>query len=100
MRSAVGVASLPMSNYTPPIDDIRFVMNHVADLEALLATERFGHVDADSIAAVVEEVGRFMAEEVAPTNVDGDRIGSSWQADGSVVTPESVGPAYDKWVAS
>jgi len=89
-----------MSNYTPPIDDIRFVMNHVADLDDLLATDRFGHVDADSIAAVIEEVGRFMAEEVAPTNVDGDRIGSKWQPDGSVVTPESFGPAYEKWVAS
>ncbi len=89
-----------MSNYTPPTDDIRFVMTHVADIEGILATERFGHVDMESIGAVVDEVGRFMAEEVAPTNVDGDRIGSQWQADGTVVTPESFTPAYEKWVAS
>jgi len=41
-----------------------------------------------------------MAEEVAPTNVDGDRIGAQWKPDGTVVTPTSFGPAYDKWVAS
>ena len=89
-----------MSNYTPPTDDIRFVMTHVADIEGILATERFGHVDMDSITVVLDEVGRFMAEEVAPTNVDGDRIGSTWQPDGTVVTPESFAPAYEKWVAS
>ncbi|MGA9277988.1 acyl-CoA dehydrogenase [Ilumatobacter sp.] len=89
-----------MSTYTPPTDDIRFVMTHVADLDGILATEKFGHVDVDSIDAVIEEVARFMAEEVAPTNVDGDQIGSQWQADGTVVTPESFGPAYEKWVAS
>ena len=89
-----------MTNYTPPTDDIRFVMTHVADIEGVLATERFGHVDMESVGAVVDEVGRFMAEEVAPTNVDGDRIGSRWQPDGTVVTPESFAPAYEKWVAS
>ena len=89
-----------MSNYTPPTNDIRYVMAHVADIDGVLATERFGHVDMDSIGAVVDEVGRFMAEEVAPTNVDGDRIGSQWQADGTVVTPETFTPAYEKWVAS
>ena len=89
-----------MSNYTPPTVDIHFVMAHVADLQGILATERFGHVDMESVSAVVEEIGRFMAEEVAPTNVDGDRIGSQWQPDGTVVTPESFTPAYEKWVAS
>ena len=89
-----------MSNYTPPTNDIRYVMTHVADIDGVLATERFGHVDMDSIGAVVDEVGRFMAEVVAPTNVDGDRIGSQWQPDGTVVTPETFTPAYEKWVAS
>ena len=35
-----------MSDYTPPLRDIRFVMDHVADLDAICATERFDHVDA------------------------------------------------------
>jgi 3-(methylthio)propanoyl-CoA dehydrogenase len=94
-----------VSDYTPPLRDIRFVMDHVADLSEITATERFAHVDDDTIHDVLTEVGRFMAEVVAPTNRDGDTIGSRWQPDGpagggGVVTPDSFGPAYRKWVES
>jgi alkylation response protein AidB-like acyl-CoA dehydrogenase len=87
-----------MSDYAPPIADIRFVMHAVAGLDEVLATERFGHVEADTIADVLTEAGRFMAEVVAPTNRDGDTVGSRWQPDGSVVAPPSFKPAYAKWV--
>lgn len=89
-----------MSDYTPPVDDIRYVMNEVADLGDLLATERFSHVDAATMHDVVSEVGRFMADVVAPTNVDGDRIGAQWHDDGSVTMPESFHAAFQGWVAS
>ena len=75
-------------------------MDHVADLGAIVSSARFGHVDADTIHEVLAEVGRFMAEVVAPTNRDGDTIGAHWQADGSVTTPPSFKPAYAKWVES
>ncbi len=87
-----------VSEYTPPLRDIRFVLDHVADLGAIVATERFGHVDSETIHDVLAEVGRFMAEVVAPTNVDGDRIGSRWNPDGTVTTPDSFKPAYRQWV--
>jgi 3-(methylthio)propanoyl-CoA dehydrogenase len=86
--------------YTPPLRDIAFVMEHVAGLDEIVATETFGHVDVATIHAVLDEVGRFMADVIAPTNRDGDTIGSRWQAGGSVVTPESFKPAYSKWVGS
>ena len=89
-----------MSDYTPPLADIRFVMDDIADLAAITGTERFGHVDSDTIHEVLAEVGRFMAEVVAPTNRDGDTIGATWQPDGSVVTPPSFPPANAKWVDS
>ena len=43
-----------------------------------------------------------MAEVIAPTNRDGDTIGSQWQPDDGhiVVTPDSFKPAYAKWVES
>lgn len=89
-----------MSDYTPPVDDIRFVMNEVADLGDLLATERYSHVDAETLHDVVAEVGRFMADVVAPTNVDGDRIGARFDDDGTVTMPESFHGAFEGWVAS
>ena len=89
-----------MSDYTPPLADIRFVMDDVAGLPEILASERFGHVDAPTLHDVLTEVGRLMADVVAPTNREGDTIGSQWRPDGTVVTPPSFKPAYDKWVAS
>src|SRR5690606_29388410 len=87
-----------VSEYTPPLTDILFVMESVAGLPDILAAEHFGHVDLGTVRDVLTEVGRFMAEVVAPTNRDGDTIGSQWRPDGSVVTPPSFKPAYAKWV--
>ena len=89
-----------MHEYVPPLRDIAFVMEHVAGLDEIVATDAFGHVDTATIHAVLEEVGRFMADVIAPTNRDGDTVGSRWQADGSVVAPDSFKPAYSKWVGS
>ena len=89
-----------VSDYTPPLADIRFVMDHVAGLGEVVDSERFGHVDAETVHEVLAEVGRFMSEVVGPTNRDGDTVGAQRQPDGSVVTPESFRAAYAKWVES
>ena len=93
-----------MSAYRPPLRDIRFVMEEVADLAAITATERFGHADADTIHEVLAEVGRFMAEVVAPTNRDGDTIGATFPAQrrhGSVTAAPGLKKAYQpEWVES
>ncbi len=88
-----------MSDYVPPLDDIRFTLDHIADLADTTATERFGHVDPATIHDVLAEVGRYMADVVAPTNRDGDTIMAQWN-DGVVTTPDSFTPAYAGWVES
>ncbi len=89
-----------MSDYTPPLLDIRFVMDEVAGLGGVVAAERFAHVDAATVHDVLAEVGRLMAEVVAPTNRDGDLVGSVRDDDGSVTTPPSFKAAYRQWVES
>jgi acyl-CoA dehydrogenase len=86
------------SSYRPPLRDIRFVLDEVVGLPQLLETERFGHVDLDTVHGVLDEVGRFMADVVAPTNRDGDRVGTVWNPDGTVTTPESFKLAYKQYV--
>ncbi|MGH9132664.1 MAG: acyl-CoA dehydrogenase family protein, partial [Ilumatobacteraceae bacterium] len=86
------------SSYRPPLRDIRFVLDEVVGLPDLLTSERFGHVDVDTVHGVLDEVGRFMADVVAPTNLDGDRIGSVWNPDNTVTTPESFKLAYKQYV--
>ena len=96
-----------MTEYAPPLRDIRFAFEEVCDLPSLLAIEEFNHVEADMVFAVLDEVGRFAAEVIAPTNVDGDQIGAQWISgtdtdDGwaAVTTPESFRAAYGKLVES
>ena len=67
--------------YTPPLRDIRFAMEHIADLDGITATELFAHAEADTIFSVLDEVGRFIADVVAPTNRDGDTVGATWHPD-------------------
>jgi acyl-CoA dehydrogenase len=74
------------------------VLDEVVGFGELLATEAFASVDRESVDAVLDEIGRFMADVVAPSNVDGDRVGSVRNPDGSVTTPESFRAAYTQYV--
>ena len=96
-----------MTEYAPPLRDIRFAFEEVCDLPSLLAIDEFNHVEADMVFAVLDEIGRFATEVIAPTNVDGDQIGAQWIAgtdtdDGwaAVTTPDSFRAAYAKLVES
>ncbi|MGB0821088.1 MAG: acyl-CoA dehydrogenase family protein, partial [Ilumatobacteraceae bacterium] len=89
-----------MADYRAPIADIAHTLTNVAGLDQVLDQELFSHVDSDTVIGVLEEVGRFMSEVVAPTNKDGDTVKAQWHADASVTTPESFKPAYAQYVAS
>ncbi len=89
-----------MTDYAPPLDDIQFVIDHVVDLGSLLDGERFEGVDAETVTMVIGEVGRFIADVIAPTNRDGDQIGAVLTDDGGVETPESFRAAYKAYIAS
>jgi acyl-CoA dehydrogenase len=87
-----------MSDYTAPVEDMDFVLQHIADLERLSKHDAFSHVEAAEIAGILEEAGRFFSEVVAPTNRTGDVQGSQRNADGSVTTPDGIIDAYKKLV--
>ena len=48
---------------------------------------------------LLDEAARFFAEVVAPTNRDGDTIGSILNDDGTVTAPESFKKAYEQLAA-
>lgn len=88
-----------MDTYTAPLRDVRFVLEHIAPLADLTATEAFAHAEPDLVAGLLEEAGRFAASAIAPTNRDGDAEGARI-VDGGVVTPDSFKTAYGQFVAS
>jgi alkylation response protein AidB-like acyl-CoA dehydrogenase len=82
-----------MSDYVAPLDDIRFTIEDLLDLDGLTKLEPYGEVDADSIAAVLEEFGRLMSEVWAPLNQVGDEVPLRIE-DGTVLSPDGFREAY------
>ncbi|HSM45170.1 MAG TPA: acyl-CoA dehydrogenase family protein, partial [Acidimicrobiia bacterium] len=89
-----------MSEYVPPLDDHRFALNHVADLESISKLNGYQHADPSTVATILEEAGRFFAEVMEPLNRVGDEQGSTLDKDGQVHTPDGFKDAYQKLVES
>ncbi len=89
-----------MPQYTPPIRDTRFVLEHVVGLDRYANVEGFAAATPDTVDAVLEEGGRFVAEVLFPINHSGDLEGCTRHDDGSVTTPKGFKEAYDKFVES
>ncbi len=89
-----------MSDFRSPIADISFSLRHVADLDALAKLDGYGHADPELIDGLLKEAGRFFDEVVAPTNRDGDTVGTKLHDDGSITTAPGFADAYAKLVES
>lgn len=88
-----------MSDYTAPIADQQFVLEHISKLSELAKLSRFADAGLDALPEILSEAQRFMGEVIAPTNRTGDTQGSVWNPDGSVTTPDGFKAAYDQYVA-
>jgi alkylation response protein AidB-like acyl-CoA dehydrogenase len=87
-----------MAEYTAPLRDMRFALEHLADLTGVAALPGFDHVDSDAVFSILEENARFMEDLVAPLNRVGDLQGSVRNDDGTVTTPEGFVAAYKAYV--
>jgi alkylation response protein AidB-like acyl-CoA dehydrogenase len=87
-----------MSEYSAPLDDMRFVLDNVVYLAGLAALPGYEHADPETVFGVLEESGRFFAQEFGPLNRVGDTQHSRRNGDGSVTTPEGFARAYRRYV--
>jgi alkylation response protein AidB-like acyl-CoA dehydrogenase len=87
-----------MAEYTAPLRDMRFALEHLADLAGVAALPGFDHVDSDGVLGILEENARFMEDLVAPLNRVGDLQGSVRNDDGTVTTPDGFVAAYKAYV--
>ena len=83
--------------YRAPLDDLRFVMEHLLDAGQLAQLPRYGEFSMELAAAVLEEAGNFASGVLAPLNRKGDEIGATWTAEGVKAVP-GFGAAYQQYV--
>jgi alkylation response protein AidB-like acyl-CoA dehydrogenase len=83
-------------SYQAPVADILFALDSAAGLSDLIKDGLYDGIDEGLIRSVLEEAGKFAADELAPLNAKGDRA-TSKLVDGGVVTPSGWKEAYKRW---
>ncbi|MGA7450487.1 MAG: acyl-CoA dehydrogenase [Rhodoplanes sp.] len=83
--------------YAAPLDDMRFVLNHLAGLPEIATFPGFEEADPELVDAILTEAARFAAEVLAPLNATGDRQGCRWDG-GKVATPDGFPEAYRQFI--
>src|SRR6185369_8920208 len=86
-----------MPIYNAPTRDARFIVNELLELESYAGLPGFEAATRDMTDAVIEEIGRFTSEVIAPLNPVADREGCTRHADGSVTTPTGFKEAYARF---
>ncbi|MEM6781774.1 MAG: acyl-CoA dehydrogenase [Pseudomonadota bacterium] len=85
-----------MPDYSPPVAEMMFVLDHVVGLSKLPEHPDLGALDADMVESVLEPAAKLAAEVIAPLNWEGDQFGAKLK-DGSVTTAPGFKEAYAEY---
>lgn len=83
--------------YSPPLDDMRFVLEDVLDLREISKFESFASVGFDSVSEILEGSAAFVCSSIEPLNRTGDREGAKLE-NGIVRTAPGWQGAYKSLV--
>jgi len=82
-----------MAEYTAPLQQMRFTVEHLAEFKSVAALQAYAAVDTDTVEAIFEEAGRLAGGVLAPINWTGDRKGVQ-VVDKGVQVPAEFTDAY------
>jgi alkylation response protein AidB-like acyl-CoA dehydrogenase len=83
-------------SYQAPLKDMLFVMNELANLEAVSQLPGCEDATPETAEAVLEESAKFVAGEIAPLNHSADKEPSYWK-DGTVFTAKGFKEAFKQF---
>ncbi|MEE8333593.1 MAG: acyl-CoA dehydrogenase family protein, partial [Alphaproteobacteria bacterium] len=87
-----------MTVYTAPIRDISFLLEELIGLGDIAALPGFDDITPETVAAILDQAGRFGEQVLAPTNAVGDQTGCRLE-NGAVTTPAPFADAYRRFCA-
>ncbi|MCL2636062.1 MAG: acyl-CoA dehydrogenase N-terminal domain-containing protein, partial [Betaproteobacteria bacterium] len=82
-----------MSEYTAPLNDIRFVMQELAGLKQVASLPGCREATPDLVDAILDEAAKFANGVLSPLNRVGDTNGAKWK-DKAVTTTPGFKEAY------
>ncbi len=83
--------------YTPPINDILFVLTRLIGLDKLASLPGYDSVSEDLTRSILEEAGKLAAGTFAPLNHAGDKQGLKF-SNHAVKMPDGFADAYKEYV--
>ncbi len=85
-----------MTNYTPPVQDMLFVLDNVVGLASVPEHPDLGKLDADSVASILEPAADLASNVLASINHSGDKDGTKLK-EGVVTTAGGFKDAYRQY---
>ena len=87
-----------MSHFSPPVKDMIFVLDQFIGLDQLSSIKGSDEIDKEFLESIYDSASEIASKVIAPTNVDGDRIGVSLEK-GKVSVPRGYKEAYGAYVS-
>ncbi|MEZ5280786.1 MAG: acyl-CoA dehydrogenase [Acidimicrobiales bacterium] len=83
--------------YRPPVNDMAFVLEHLVGISELSRLDGFEELDMDTVVGLLDEAGRFCAEQLEPLNRTGDAQPARVDGD-RVIVADGFSEAYSMFV--
>ena len=94
-----GLTEPDMSHFEPPIKDMLFALDEFIGLEKLNQIEGLDQeIDREFLSSIYSSASEIASEVIAPTNIDGDRLGVTLK-DGRVEVPPGYKEAYEAYIS-
>ena len=85
-----------MSLFLNQIEGLQLQLQLVAELEAIMASEKFSHVDREMIDMMLDQSARFAEEQLVALAESGDIAGCKLE-NGNVSLPPGTPEVYQQW---
>jgi len=82
--------------YRAPVSEISHVLRNVTGLGEAMENDGMGELSADLLDAILEEAGKFAADEIAPLAEIGDEQGAVLKDD-AITMPKGWADLYRRW---